>query len=302
MNCLHTPSPQPWPANPWLTELPRQRSAAPLAEPSSADRPTLVLLHASASSSRQWAALATSLQSRFQVHAIDLHGHGRQGAPAHGGTLSLHDDAALARQLLQAAGGGHLVGHSYGAAVALHLAAASPGLVHSLALYEPVVFRLLADHAAGSFAASEAFELGTRVWTLTGQGRHEEAAAYFIDYWSGHGNWQAMPIERRQATAERMPVIAQQFATLMREPLPAAALARLHMPLLCLHGTRTTAAALQMAALLKALLPQGSRHEALEGLGHMAPVTHSLPITARLVQFLTEEAPRQRTVPLAQAA
>lgn len=272
-------SKRPWPA-------PGQAAGAP-----ASPRPTLVLLHASASSSRQWAALATSLQARFDVHAIDLHGHGRQPAPAHGGPLSVHDDAALARALLQAAGGGHVIGHSYGAAVALHLAAAHPGLVHSLGLYEPVVFRLLADHAPGSAAAGEAFMLGTRVWHLVGEGRLEAAAAYFIDYWSGHGSWQAMPAERRQATAARMPIIAQQFATLMQAPLPAAALARLRMPLLCLHGTRSTTAALKMAALLQTLLPATARHEALEGLGHLAPITYPLPITARLMQFLTREVP-----------
>jgi len=190
--------------------------------------------------------------------------------------------------VLEAAGGGHLIGHSYGAAVALQLASAAPALVHSLAVYEPVVFRLLADHAPGSAGAREAFELGTGVWEQVHQSHLAEAAALFVDYWSGPGTWQAMPAERRQAVAARMPLIDQQFRALMQAPLPAAALARLDMPLLCLHGTRSTGAARQMATLLQALLPQG-RHEALDGLGHMAPVTHALGVNHRLIRFLNVE-------------
>ncbi|HSW03694.1 alpha/beta fold hydrolase [Aquabacterium sp.] len=251
-------------------------------------RPTLVLLHASAASARQWDALAESLKSRFDVQALDLHGHGKRPAPDHGQPLRVLDDVALARAVLERSGGGHVIGHSYGAAVAVHLAAAAPGLVHSLAVYEPVVFRLLADHARGSPGASEAFELATGVWEHVRQSRLIEAAALFVDYWSGPGTWHAMPPERQQAVAARMPLIDQQFLALMQEPLPASVLARLRMPLLCLHGTRSTLAARQMATLLQTLLPQG-RHEALEDLGHMAPVTQALGVNHRLIRFLNVE-------------
>jgi pimeloyl-ACP methyl ester carboxylesterase len=257
---------------------------------SAAPRPTLVLLHASASSARQWDALAESLRATFEVHAIDLHGHGQRPLPAHGQALSVHEDAALARAVLERAGGGHVIGHSYGAAVAVHLAAATPRLVHSLALYEPVLFRLLAEHAPGSYGAREVFELATFVWQQVRQGEADRAAKHFVNYWSGPGAWQRLPAERQQGVATRMPVIDQQFKSLVREPLPAPALARLTMPLLCLHGTRSTSAAQQVAALLQNLLPHG-RHEALEGLGHMAPLTHALAVNDRLMRFLNVDVP-----------
>lgn len=255
-----------------------------------APRPTLLLLHASGSSRRQWDALAESLRNRFDVRAIDLHGHGKQPAPDHGQPLSVHDDVVLARAVLEASGGGHVIGHSYGAAVALHLAASAPGLVHSLAVYEPVVFRLLADHAAGSPGSREVFEVATGIWEQVRLSNLADAAALFVDYWSGQGTWQAMPAEHQQTVAARMPLINQQFHTLMHTPLSTAALAQLDMPLLCLHGTRSTCSARQMAMLLESLLPQ-ARHEALEGLGHMAPVTHALGVNHRLVRFMNVERP-----------
>jgi pimeloyl-ACP methyl ester carboxylesterase len=257
---------------------------------SAAPRPTLVLLHASASSARQWDALAESLRTTFEVHAIDLHGHGQQPLPAHGQSLSVHEDAALARAVLERAGGGHVIGHSYGAAVAVHLAASTPRLVHSLALYEPVLFRLLADHAAGSYGAREVFELATFVWQQVAQDRPLPAAERFVNYWSGARAWERLPPDRQQAVAARMPLIEQQFRSLVHEPLPPEVLATMDMPLLCLHGTRSTSAAQQVAALLRTLLPHG-RHEALEGLGHMAPLTHALAVNDRLMRFLNVDVP-----------
>ena len=64
---------------------------------SAAPKPAVVLLHASGSSARQWDALAQALEPRFQVHAVDLLGHGRQpGRPG----ATVHDEAALVQPLL----------------------------------------------------------------------------------------------------------------------------------------------------------------------------------------------------------
>src|SRR5690606_28991329 len=60
----------------------------------------------------------------------------------------------------------HVVGHSYGGAIALQLAASAPDLVHSLSLLEPAL--LLGDSARGYRASLEttirrAAEAGTEV-------------------------------------------------------------------------------------------------------------------------------------------
>ncbi len=106
-------------------------------------RPTVVLLHSSASSERQWERLAELLKPRFRVRAIELHGHGEQAAWHGDGPLTLADDAAIGVPELWEADGAHIVGHSYGAAVALKVATTVPRLVHSLVAYEPVLFPYL---------------------------------------------------------------------------------------------------------------------------------------------------------------
>jgi pimeloyl-ACP methyl ester carboxylesterase len=110
------------------------------------DRESVVLLHSSAASARQWDALAERLRPAFEVHAIDLHGHGRQAPWRCDRALSVHDEVAIVLPAMERAGGAHQIGHSYGGAVALHLEAARPSLVRSLAVYEPVLFHLLAHH------------------------------------------------------------------------------------------------------------------------------------------------------------
>jgi hypothetical protein len=65
------------------------------------------------------------------------------------------------------------------------------------------------------------------------------------------------------------------------------------MPMLCLTGGRSTAAALRIAALLRDLLP-GAQHEMLAGLGHMGPITHAPLVNDRLLRFHGGELPRVR--------
>jgi pimeloyl-ACP methyl ester carboxylesterase len=121
----------------------------PLAAQVSGHGDLIVCLHSSTGSSAQWRGLTQTLAERWQLLGPDLHGHGRSPAwPADAGD-TLHTDAAA---VSARAGPGrmHLVGHSYGAAVALQMALRHPQLVASLTLYEPVLFGMLRRDAGCS--------------------------------------------------------------------------------------------------------------------------------------------------------
>src|SRR5690349_8336711 len=106
--------------------------------------PRVVCLHSSTGSSAQWRALQDAMASRWEVLAPDLHGHGRSPALPDGDVSALAADAdAVVAAAGIAARPVHLVGHSYGAAVALQVALRHPRQVRSLTLYEPVVFGML---------------------------------------------------------------------------------------------------------------------------------------------------------------
>src|SRR5215467_11177508 len=99
---------------------------------------TVVLLHASASSGAQWRSLTEDLQGRWRVLAPDLHGYGQTGPRPESHLPGLGDEAALVDAILgRSAPRFHLVGHSYGGAVALRLASDRPARLLSLTLIEP---------------------------------------------------------------------------------------------------------------------------------------------------------------------
>jgi pimeloyl-ACP methyl ester carboxylesterase len=112
---------------------------------------TVLLLHSSASSSAQWRALTEILQVRWGVLAPDLYGYGKTDQRLCVGSPGLADEVALADAVLaQSAERIHLVGHSYGGAVALCFAAHRPERLLSLTLIEPVAFHLLCGAPEGT--------------------------------------------------------------------------------------------------------------------------------------------------------
>lgn len=100
--------------------------------------PALVLLHGLAGASTQWRHQLAALGGHLRVFAPDLRGHGRSDPPADGAyaiaahaadVVALVDELGLDRFAL--------AGHSFGAWVALEVAATHPGRVFALALVDP---------------------------------------------------------------------------------------------------------------------------------------------------------------------
>ncbi len=246
---------------------------------------TVVLLHSSASSARQWDRLAEVLKPQFRVRAIEVHGHGEQQAWRGDARLTLADEAALAVPVLEEAGPVHVVGHSYGAAVAIKLATMYPKSVRSLAAYEPVLFRFLFDDVAHHPVAQDVIVVADAMREQLATGNNHSAAQTFIDFWSGAGAWDSLPDGKQASIAARMPAVLQQFDALFHEPLQRAQLALLRMPMLFISGAQTVAVARAIAELLRLTLPR-AQHELLPAMGHMGPITHATAVNQRLVKFL----------------
>ena len=103
--------------------------------------PGVVCLHANSSNSGQWRALMELLAGGFHVLAADLFGSGQSPAWPADRELTLRDEVAFLEPVFAGAGDPvALVGHSYGAAVALIAAVSQPDRVRALAVYEPVLF------------------------------------------------------------------------------------------------------------------------------------------------------------------
>lgn len=268
-------------------------------------RDVVVLLHSSAGSARQWRSLVDRLAQRYDVCTPEFWGHGQRAAWPGPAPLTLGDEAAFVEPILAEGRRVHLVGHSYGGAVALKAAALHPAAFESVTVYEPVLFRWLVDGAPAGAAAAEVLAIADTMREQLQRGDAYRAAAPFIDYWCGDGTWESMPLARREPVALRMRAVLAHFEALFGDPLAAADLRRVKAPLLVLSGAGTRTGTALVASQLSAALP-AARHEVLPGMAHMGPITHAFDIDRRIERAIdaavkASEFPRDRAAPAAAA-
>lgn len=257
-----------------------------------ADAPVLLLLHSSGASHRQWRQLIAQMGRGWRILAPDLFGYGDPpvARPASAGRAILQDEMDLLGALLQQVDGPvHVVGHSYGGAVALELALLHPQRIAALALYEPVLFALLRDSDQQA-AWQEISLVAQRHVDLVAAGNPRGAASAFLGYWVGPGAFEALP-EAMQATAmASMGKVASEFAQLLQHRKAPPDFSLLTMPILLLHGSETTCAVRGVVAELRRLLPAtgtaGPRFVQVAGARHMAPLLQPDLVNPLLTDFL----------------
>ncbi len=230
----------------------------------------VILLHSSLSSSRQWRRLQQHLQGTYRLLGLDLLGYGDTPMPADLNSFTFDREVALVETLMDRIGAPvHLVGHSYGGAVALKTALRHPGRVRSLYAHEPVLFALLKSEGC----LDDWHEVMVMSQTAAEHVREndlERAAEGFIDYWSGRGAWQQLAGERREAIAQVMPKILFDLAAISQDTDPLARYGSLKLPVTLTAGASGAQTGRRVVDLLGRVLPGSAR--ILEGAGHMAPI------------------------------
>lgn len=251
------------------------------------DGPAVICLHSNASTSGQWRGLMDSLAPRHRVLAPDAYGAGQGPAwPATGHSLSA--EVALLEPLFARAGGPCvLVGHSYGGAVALLAAALHPHRVRALVLYEPTLFALVDAQSPPPNGVDGIRAIARAAGAAAAAGDGETAARLFVDFWTGAGAWDAMPVQRRPAIAQSALNIAGWWRALSTEPTSLAAFKALAVPVLYLTAGRSPESAHAVARVLVPAL-RDVRVVHFEHLGHMGPVTHPALVNAEIASFLDE--------------
>lgn len=228
-----------------------------------------LLVHCSLASSRALLPVMDRLADALTMIAFDLPGHGRS-APWTGDGDYLGCAADMAERLCAAPC--DLVGHSFGAVVALALMVRRPELVRRAVLIEPVFFAAAAEgpaieaHRAAQGALRRALAAGER----------ERAAKAFAAEWGTGQDWSAIPAARRRAMAERIDLVAASAPGLEEDSaglLAAGRLERVRAPVLVLRGEASHPVMPGIAHGLCARLPH-ARQSVIPGAGHMAPLTH----------------------------
>jgi len=196
---------------------------------------------------------------------LELPSHGR--APAWDGDD--YQTQALGLLDAQTRAPVHLVGHSFGATVALRFAVEHPERLASLTLIEPVFFfaaaaaplRAYADRAAPVMDAIAAGEL-------------HSAAELFLDAWGVPNGWAALPAPARDAIAAQMPLIAASAPSIVEDSGGIwPRLGRGRGPIKLITGSRSEPVMAAIAEGLAGAMPLDAH--VIDGAGHMIPLTHA---------------------------
>jgi pimeloyl-ACP methyl ester carboxylesterase len=248
--------------------------------------PGVVLLHANASTGGQWRALMDVLAPHYRVLAADLYGSGQSPDWPSDRVISLRDEVDFIEPVMARAGSPPvLVGHSYGAAVALVAAVSHPETVRAVAVFEPTLFAVLDADGAPANAADGIRSVLVDASASLDAGDENAAAERFIDYWMGDGSWSHIPEQRKAPIAASVRNIRRWGHALLTEATPLAAFQALDIPVLYMVGKRSPASSRAVAQVLTNALPRVEVVE-FEDLGHMGPVTHPDRVNAVIARFL----------------
>jgi pimeloyl-ACP methyl ester carboxylesterase len=251
----------------------------------------VVLLHCSAGSGAQWQALRAALNPQFRVETPDLYGYGTAEPWVGPAPLTLAAEAAPVAALIERCGEPvHLVGHSYGGAVALRLALDHPELLRSLTVIEPVAFHLLRTGGAGDRALfAEIARLADAVGGAAKGDTPEAGMARFVDFWNGEGAWARLTPERQVAFASCAGKIALEFWATTTEATQRDDYRGLAVSTLILRGAGSPAATRRIAGILALTIPAAGI-VTVEGAGHMLPLTHADSVNAAVVAHIVRRA------------
>jgi O-succinylbenzoic acid--CoA ligase len=243
--------------------------------------PTVVLLHATISTSRQLLRLAGQLRPDARVLLPDRRGSGGSAmehpAPVSiarhvGDLLAILDAAAVARPVI--------FGHSFGALLALEFAARYPERAAAVVAYEPPYLAV-----ASPALLARLGQLADTVAVAHATGGPAAAAQLFVRAVAGDDAWESLvPAQRASLEAEGSGALAD---TSMND-LDLAGLSRIACPVVLATGGASDDFYAPIADALAAAI-SGSRRVVLPGLRHVAPVTDPVPF-AVLIQTSSPEA------------
>ena len=234
-----------------------------------ADRPALAL-HCMMGHSGLWAPVAELLADLVALSAFDLAGHGAAApfdpaGPDYTTLATRMAGAAINRPV-------DLIGHSFGAVVALRLALRAPQAVRSLVLIEPVLFAAARGTPFWPEVAAMRDHLDARI----AAGEDEAAAREFMAVWGGAAPWEGLPEPMRAAFTAQVALVQATGPDVYDDRgglLAPGGLEALDLPVMMIAGGESLPVMAAIQDSIADRLPDVAR-TSLPGAGHMLPLTH----------------------------
>ncbi len=237
-----------------------------------------LMLHPALAHSGAWTRMAGVLADRLRAVAPDMPGHGLSSDWDN--RADYHDQmTAIASTFL--APGMHVIGHSFGATVALRLALENPGM-RSLTLIEPVLFAAAKTRAKATFDAHR--KMSRPFANALAVGDRDTAARLFSALWGDGRGWEDLTQRQKESLIKRIPIVAETNKTLNDDTvglLEDGRLESLDMPVLLIRGEKSQPIVQDIHDALAERIPD-VRQVVIEGAGHMVPITHPAEVAREI--------------------
>ncbi len=261
--------------------------------------PAVVFAHGAMEDYRAWEAQFAPVSKSYRLIAYSRRynypNHNAMRPDNHSALVDADDLAALIRKLKL--GPVHVVGHSYGAYIAMFLALRHPQLVRSLVLSEPPVMKWLNEIPGGKPLLDDFM---SNMWLPCADAfRHhqpETALHITVDWFGSHESppggetvtYDALPADARSVLRrnirewEALTTSRDAFPPLLREQAR-----QIHKPVLLLSGSRSVPAFRLIAAELARTLPS-VQFVVLQGATHEMWSESPQQLTEKILPFLRE--------------
>jgi pimeloyl-ACP methyl ester carboxylesterase len=248
---------------------------------------TVVALHCSLGSGRQWSKLADELGRSHQFIAPDISGYGTNTCALDLPLTLAEEVRCVSGHLNDVTGPIHLVGHSYGGAIAFKIAtdSAFAHRVRSLTLIEPVLPTLLLDADSDRRLHARFAQLARDVSENLWNGSVLEAIDQFIEFWNGSGPQDPLPATARLRMIERADKLAFDFTAALSEENVTIAAASLRVPTLLFSGGTSPYFTQRIVRRLAAIV-EGAESRHLPDAGHMLALSHAAAINPEIAKHI----------------
>jgi len=247
----------------------------------------VILIHGSVSDYREWSKQITSLSEHYHVIAYSRRYHWPNVAAGPDADASLVQQVQDLSEFIKAIGIGpaHIVGHSFGGAIALTYTLQHPDRVKSLVLAEPAVSSILAKTPENDTVSKESQIIRAQMKEVFASGNAEAIAKTYADH-VAPGDFEKATPEERKMLLDNVTAFQLDF-TSQRLPFTCEDAQKITLAVLVMAGTQSPMG-LQRIAETTAACIKGSKFVTIPLATHWMQHDNAKVFNDQVLAFLAE--------------
>ncbi len=252
----------------------------------------IVLVHCSSACYREWLPLIKSLPKNFRVLAPDLWGYGKSQTFSQDEIFDEQVDYQIICEMLKLCDEpAHLIGHSYGGAIAIEAARTNMDKIESLTLIEPSCFQLLWNSDRCEQEWNEVQNVAQKMVGAVRSGDYKSGMDVYMSFFLGEEEWASTDERTKERLTTSVLKVAGEFSLIEYKGMSLEDYSAIEAPVTFIQGSRTRQAAKKVVSLLNNVMGNSSVVE-IPGAGHMSPMTHARQVVDIVMSNLFIDTPQ----------